>query len=65
MVKDIGQQAVSGQPYELLPTVSTSKSEKLQKKTIKKIQEQNQLRMEIKKYNPGVYLCRFCFEDIF
>jgi hypothetical protein len=53
MTKDSGQQALYGVPYESIPTVMPLKSVKLTTKTIKKIEEQSQLRMDVKKYNPG------------
>ena len=55
MTKDIGKQALYAVPYLLVPSVKASTSAKLTIKTIKKIQKQRQLRIDIKKYNPGVY----------
>jgi hypothetical protein len=58
MTKDVGQQASYGVPYESVPTVTPVKSEKPRQTTIKRIEEQNQLRMDVKKYNPGsFYFC--------
>jgi hypothetical protein len=54
MAKDIGQQASYGSPYQLAPSVSTAKSVNPTKKTLKRIEEQRQLRMDIKKYSPGL-----------
>lgn len=55
MTKDIGKQAAYSAPYSLLPSIKASTSAKPTIRTIKKIQEQSQLRIDIKKYNPGVY----------
>jgi hypothetical protein len=55
MSKDGGQQASYGIPYEILPSVTLHKSEKPTEKTIKRIQDQSQLRLDIKKYNPGIF----------
>lgn len=54
MTKDIGRHAVFSAPYTLLPSVEAVSTAKPTRKTIKKIEEQSQLRMEIKKYNPGL-----------
>jgi hypothetical protein len=59
MVKDIGQQVTYGASYPLLHSVLASKSAKPMRKTIKKIEEQSQLRMDIKKYNSGACLYSF------
>jgi len=53
MTKDIGQQATNAAPYLLLPSVVASTSAKPTRNTVKKIEEQSQLRMDIRKYNPG------------
>jgi hypothetical protein len=53
MTKDIGHHTVYSAQYTLLPSVDAASSAKPTRKTIKKIEEQSQLRMEIKKYNPG------------
>ena len=55
MAKDIGKQAAYSVPYSLVPSIKASTSAKPTMRTIKKIQEQSQLRMDIKKYNSGVY----------
>jgi hypothetical protein len=54
MTKDIGRQATYGAPYSLLPKVEASTSTNPSPKTIKRIQEQSQLRIDIKKYTPGL-----------
>jgi hypothetical protein len=64
MAKDIGQQASYGVPYESFPTVMTSKSSKPNEKTIRRLTEQSQLRMEVKKYTPGSF-CYMIIEDFF
>ena len=61
MTKDVGQQVTYGAPYTLLPSVHPSTSARPTKKTVKKIQEQNQLRMDIKKYNPGAFAFSYLF----
>ena len=62
MSKDGGQQSSYGIPYNMLPTVTLSKSENPSKKKIKQIQDQSQLRMDIKRYNPGLffYVIQYC-----
>ena len=55
MTKDIGQQASYGVPYESVPMVMTSKSSKPTEKTIKRIENQKQLRIDVKKYTPGLF----------
>jgi hypothetical protein len=55
MTKDSGQQASYGIPYESIPTVMPVKSLKPRKTTIQGIEEQTQLRMDIKKYTPGLF----------
>lgn len=54
MTKDIGQQATYGVPYESVPTVIPAKSLKPREETIKRIEDQSQLRMDVKKYTPGL-----------
>ncbi|KAF8219891.1 hypothetical protein L208DRAFT_1382841 [Tricholoma matsutake] len=61
MTKDVGQQASYRVPYESVPTVTPVKSEKPRQTTIKRIEEQNQLRMDIKKYNPAIQAINFAF----
>ena len=56
MMKDIGQHVSYGAPYPLLPSVEVPTSKKPMSKTIKKIQDQSQLQMEVKKLNPGLSL---------
>ena len=55
MAKDIGQQASYGVPYESVPTVAPAKSLKPRERTIKRIQDQTQLRIDVKKYTPGLF----------
>lgn len=55
MSKDSGQQSSYGVPYEILPTVKLSKSKNPLKKTVRRIEEQMQLRADIKTYNPGLF----------
>ena len=55
MTKDGGQQSSYGVPYEILPTINLSKSENPTKKTQKRIQDESQLRMDIKKFTPGLF----------
>lgn len=52
MTKDSGQQVSYGVPYESIPTVTPAKSQKPTSKTAKRVEDQTQLRMDIKKYNP-------------
>jgi hypothetical protein len=56
MTKDIGQQASFGVPYKLVPTVLPATSLRPREKTIKRIEDQTQLRMDVKMYTPGL-LC--------
>jgi hypothetical protein len=56
MTKDIGQQASFGVPYKLVPTVLPATSSQPREATIKRIEDQTQLRMDVKKYTPGL-LC--------
>jgi hypothetical protein len=59
MTKDSGQQASYGVPYELLPNTPSSRSTRPTPKTIKKMEDQSQLRMDIKKHNAGSCLRHF------
>ena len=63
MAKDIGQQASYGVPYESVPMVVPAKSLKPRKETIRRIEDQKQLRVDIKKYTPGLFYLVFG-EDI-
>jgi hypothetical protein len=53
MTKDSGQQSSYGVPYKLLPSTPSSTSTRPTHKTIKKMEEQSQLQMDIKKHNAG------------
>jgi hypothetical protein len=55
MTKDTGQQATYGVPYESVPMVTPVTSAKPREATIKKIEDQRQLRMDVKKYTPGSF----------
>jgi hypothetical protein len=55
MTKDTGQQSSYGVPYESVPTVTPVKSAKPRETTIRKIEDQRQLRMDVKKYTPGSF----------
>jgi hypothetical protein len=59
ITRDSGQQVSYGIPYEILPTVTSLKSTipMATRKIIKKIEEQSQLRMDMKEYNPVFFLC--------
>jgi hypothetical protein len=63
MAKDIGQQASYGVPYVSVPMVVPAKSLKPRKATIRRIEDQKQLRVDIKKYTPGLFYLVFG-EDI-
>jgi hypothetical protein len=54
MTKDIGKQAAYGIPYELLPNPPASTSANPTCKTIKKMEQQTQLRLDVKKHNPSL-----------
>ena len=56
-VMDIGQQDLYGVPNESVPTVAPAKSLKPRKRTIKRIQDQSQLRMDVKS-TPQVWFFR-------
>jgi hypothetical protein len=58
MTKDVGQQASYGVPYESAISVTGAKSLKPRKKTIKRIEDQCQLRMDVKMYTPGSFFLR-------
>ena len=59
MTKDIGKQASFGVPYESALSVSPAKSSNPKEKTIRRIEEQTQLRMDVKKYTPGLFCYAF------
>ena len=54
MTKDIGQQASYGVWYESVPAVTPAKSSKPREGTTRRIEAQKQLRMDVKKYTPGL-----------
>jgi hypothetical protein len=58
MTKDSGQQVSYGVPYELLPNAPASTSTNPNRKTIKKMEQQTQLRLDVKRHNPGLSCVR-------
>jgi hypothetical protein len=54
MTEDSGQQASYGVPYELLPNLPASTSKNPTHKTIKKMEQQTQLRLDVKRHNPSL-----------
>jgi hypothetical protein len=56
MTKDSGKHVSYGVPYDLLPNPASSSSANPTRRTQKKMEEQTQLRLDVKKHNPSLFL---------